>query len=50
MEEPSWYHRRVLRSLKKVFQSKWAEGVCVAALVLSVVEDGVVLIEDAYRI
>lgn len=22
MEDPSWYHRRVLRSLKKVFQSR----------------------------
>jgi len=24
MLEPSWYHRRVLRSLKKVFQSRWS--------------------------
>ena len=25
MEEPSWYHLRVLRSLKKVFQSRISE-------------------------
>lgn len=24
MLEPSWYHLRVLRSLKKVFQSRWS--------------------------
>jgi hypothetical protein len=52
MDEPSWYHRRVLRSLKKVFQSRWSGGVCVALLAdeVSGEEGGGVLIEEAYRI
>jgi len=29
MLDPSWYHRRVLRSLKKVFQSRWSGTVFV---------------------
>lgn len=28
IEEPSWYQRRFLRSLKKLFQSKCSGGVC----------------------
>ena len=38
MLDPSWYHRRVLRSLKKVFQSKWSGTVFVFVVVD--VEDG----------
>jgi hypothetical protein len=34
MEDPSWYHRRVLRSLKKVFQSRCS------AIVWAVVDSG----------
>jgi hypothetical protein len=48
MEEPSWYHRLVLRSLKKVFQSRWS-GVCVLAEDASCGGGGV-LIEEACRI
>jgi len=31
IEDPSWYHRRVLRSLKKVFQLRWSGIVASAA-------------------
>jgi hypothetical protein len=33
MLDPSWYHRRVLRSLKKVFQSRWSGTVFVFVFV-----------------
>lgn len=47
IEEPSWYHRRVLRSLKNVFQSRWSVG---CGLVVVVSWGGGVLIEDACRV
>lgn len=42
MDEPSWYHRRVLRSLKNLFQSRTeVEG--------AEEEDGEALVVDAGR-
>jgi hypothetical protein len=51
MLEPSWYHRRDLRSLKKVFQSRWS-GTEFVLVVVDVEEGGSgeeELIEDAER-
>jgi hypothetical protein len=51
MLEPSWYHRRALRSLKKVFQSRWS-GTEFVFVVVDVEEGGSgeeELIEDAER-
>jgi len=49
IEEPSWYHRRVLRSLKKVFQSRWSGVVCAVVEEEAVSwEGGGVLTEEAY--
>jgi len=46
MEEPSWYQRRVLRSLKKVFQSRSCVSV-VLGLALACVDGGEVVAVDA---
>jgi hypothetical protein len=48
MEEPSWYHLRVLRSLKNVFQFRWADGCAVdVEEVVEDVDEGEEI--DAYR-